>query len=58
MHLAFYLMMFTLKYEHFSAVQCAPDGSSEGTPTFGVKIKRALEVVIELHLKTHMRCSS
>ena len=30
MHLNFYLMTFTLIYEHVSAVESAPDGSSEG----------------------------
>ena len=54
MHLAFYLMTFTIKYEHLCAVEGAPDGSSEGTPTFAVEIKGAFEVTIELHLKIHM----
>ena len=44
----------TLKYEHVSAVQGAPDGSSEGTSTFAVEIKGALQVAIELHLKMQM----
>ena len=30
MYLTFYLMPFTLKYEHVSAVEGAPGGSSEG----------------------------
>ena len=46
MHLAFYLMTFTLKYEHLCAVEGAPDGSLKGTPTFAV--------TIELHLKIQM----
>ena len=54
MHLTLYLMTFTLKYEHTSAVEGAPDGSSEGIPTFEVKIKGAFEFAIELHLKMHM----
>ena len=54
MHLTFYLMTFTLKYEHVSAVEGAPDGSYEGIPTIEVEIKGALEVTIELHLKIHM----
>ena len=54
MPLTFYLMTFALKYEHISAVEGAPDGSSEGTPTFEVEIKGAFEVTIELHLKIHM----
>ena len=29
MQLTFYLMVFALKYEHVSAVESAPDGSSE-----------------------------
>ena len=52
-HLTFYLMTFALKYEHVTAVEGAPDGSSENTPTFEVEIKGALEVTIELHLKMH-----
>ena len=43
-----------LKYEHVSAIEGAPDSSSEGTPTFDVEIKVVLEVTIELHLKMHM----
>ena len=38
-----------LKYEHVSAVN-----SLEGTLTFEVEIKGALEVTIALHLKMHM----
>ena len=30
------------------------DGSLEGTPTFEVEIKGALELTIALHLKMHM----
>ena len=52
--MTFYLMTFTLKYGHASAVEGAPDGSSEGIPTFAVKIKGVLEITIELHLKMHM----
>ena len=40
--------------EHASAVEGAPDGSSEGTPTFDVEIKGALEVTVEFHLKMYM----
>ena len=54
MHLAFYSMMFTLKYEHFSAVDGASNVSSEGKPTFEIEIEGALEVTTELHLKIHM----
>ena len=54
MHLTFYLMKFALQYEHVSAVEGAPDGSSQGTPAFEVDIKGALEVTIEFHLKMHM----
>ena len=54
MHLTFYMMTFALKYEHVSAVEGVPDGSSEGTPTFELEIKGALEVTIELHLKMQM----
>ena len=54
MHLTFYLMTFTLKYEHVSAAEGAPDGSSEETPIFEVEIKGALEVTIEFHLKIYM----
>ena len=54
MHLKFQLMTFAFKYEHVIAVEGAPDGSSEGAPTFQVEIKDALEVTIELHLKKHM----
>ena len=50
-HLTFCLITFALKYEHVTAVEGAPDGSFENTPTFEVEIKRALEVTIELHLK-------
>ena len=42
MQLTFYLMTFALKYEYVSAVEGAPDGSFEGTPTFEVKIKLQL----------------
>ena len=38
MHLTFYLMTLALNYEHVSAVEGAPDGSSESTPTFEVGI--------------------
>ena len=54
MHLTFYWMKSALKHEHVSAVEGAPDGSSEGTPTFEVEIKGALEVTTELRLKMHM----
>ena len=54
MHLKFYLIMFALKFEHFSAVEGAPDDQSEGTPTFEVEIQGALEDAIELRLKMHM----
>ena len=50
----FYLIMFALKYEHFSEVEGAPDDRSEGTPTFEVEIQVALEDAIELRLKMHM----
>ena len=40
-----------LKYRHVSAVEGAPDGSSEDISTFKLEIKRALEVAIELQLK-------
>ena len=43
-HLTFCLITFALKYEHVTAVEGAPDGSFENTPTFEVKIKGALEV--------------
>ena len=47
-------MMFGLKYEHISAVEGAPDGSSEGTPIYEIEIKGALEVTVDLHLKMQM----
>ena len=47
-------LMFTLKYEHISAVEGARNVSSEGKPTFDIEIKGTLEVTIELHLKMHM----
>ena len=53
-HLTFYLIMFVLKYDYVSAVEGASDGSSEGTPTYEVKIKGALEVAMGLHLKMHI----
>ena len=37
--MTFYLMTFTLKYEHVSAVKGAPDRSSENTPIFEAEIK-------------------
>ena len=43
-HLTFCLITFALKYEHVTAVEGAPDGSFENTPTFEVKIKGAREV--------------
>ena len=43
-----------LKYELVSAVEGAPDGSSQIIPTFEVEIKGALEITIELNLKKHM----
>ena len=54
MHLPFYLMTFTFKYEHVSAVEGAPDDSSEGTSTFKIETKGTLEVTTELHVKIHM----
>ena len=54
MHLAFYLIRFTLKYEHVGAVEDAPEVSSQGTPTFEVEIKGPIEVTTELHLKMYM----
>ena len=53
-HLTFYLMTFALKQEHFSAVECAPDGSPEVTPTIEIEIKGTVEVTIEMQLKMHM----
>ena len=53
-HLTFYLMIFVLKYEHVNAVEGAPDGSSEGTPTFEVEIKGELEATIDLDGKMHL----
>ena len=47
-------MKFALKYEHISAVEGAPDDSSEGKPTSEVEIEGELEVTIQLHLKIHM----
>ena len=57
MHLAFYVMMFALKYEHVSPSEGTPDGSSEETPTFEVEIKSAFGVTIELHLKLQLSCT-
>ena len=37
-------MTFAVKYEHDSAFEGVPDGSSEGTPTFEVGIKVVLVV--------------
>ena len=51
MRLIFCLMMFTLNYEHVSAVESVPDGS-----IFEVEIQGTLEVAIELNLKMHMVC--
>ena len=51
MHLTFYLMV------HLSmnmTVECAPDGTFEGTLTFEVEIKCVLDVTVELHLKMQM----
>ena len=48
MHLTFYLN------EHISAVEGGTDVSFQGTSTFEVEIKGAIEVTIELHLKMHM----
>ena len=53
-NLTFYLMIFALKYEHVNAVEGAPDGSSEGTPTFEVEIKGELETTIDLDGKIQM----
>ena len=53
-HLTFYLMTFALKQEHFSAVECAPDGSPEVTPTIEIEIKGTVEVTTEMQLKMHM----
>ena len=43
-----------LKYEHFSAVEGAPDSLSEGTPSFKIEIKDLLEITFELHLEMNM----
>ena len=51
--MTFYLMTFVLKYEHVSAFEGVPDGSSESTPPFEVEIK-GVEVIIEMRLKMHM----
>ena len=48
------MTIFAFNYEHVSAVEGAPDGSSRGTPTFEVEIKGALEVTTKLHVKMHM----
>ena len=42
-----------LKYEHFSAVEGAPDSLSEGTPSFKIEIEDLLEITFELHLEMH-----
>ena len=47
-------MKFAIKYEHVSAIEGAPDGLSQGLPTFEVEIKGALEIAIGLHLKMQM----
>ena len=47
-------MKFAIKYEHVSAVEWAPDDSSEGKPTSDVEVKDAIEVTIQFHLKMHM----
>ena len=47
-------MKFSLKYENDSEVKGAPDGLSQGKPTFEVETEGALDVTIELHLKMHM----
>ena len=52
--MTFYLMTFAFKYEHTSAVEGAPDGSSEDTPKTHTEIKDALELTVELYLKIHM----
>ena len=44
-------MTCTLKYEHFSAVEVAPDGTSEGPPTFGVEILGSLDIAFALYLR-------
>ena len=44
-------MTFPLKYEYVSAFESALYGLSKGAPTFEVKVKGALEVTTELHLK-------
>ena len=56
MRLIFCLMMFTLNYEHVSAVESVPDGSYENPSIFEVEIQGTLEVAIELNLKMHMVC--
>ena len=48
MHLTFYLN------ERVSAVEGATDVSFQGTSTFEVEVKDAIEVTTELHLKMHM----
>ena len=42
------------KYEHVSAVESAPGGLSEDTPTFEAEIKGELYVATEIYLKMHM----
>ena len=53
-NLTFHLMIFALKYENVNAVEGAPDGSSEGTPTFEIEIKGELETTIDLDGKMHL----
>ena len=48
------LLDHACKYEHVSAFEGVPDGSSEGTPTSEVEIKGVLEVTIELQMKMRM----
>ena len=47
-------MTSALRYEHVSAGEVVPDGSSEDTSTFELEIKHALEVTTALHLKMQM----
>ena len=44
----------SLKHEHVSAIEGAPDGLSEGTPTSEAKIKGVIEVTIAFHMNIHI----
>ena len=46
-HLTVYLMTSALKYKHVSAFLGVHDGLSEGTPTFEIEIKGAVDVTTE-----------